>query len=126
MIKPNVSLVCGLVFVTESGDEYGTVREPAPLERHPVTAIGLEHLADDDSGNAFARKADGGIVFWDHETNDVINLAPHWSAFVAGCAAPSPGDLDKKNVRSAWIDPDFAQAQGLDAPRDGWLKKPTQ
>ena len=71
-----------------------------------------------------AGHADGSIVFWDHETDDITTLAPNWNAFVAGCAAPTQVELDERDVRSVWIDPEFAKEQGVDAPPDGWLKKP--
>lgn len=63
MNMPDISPVIGLVFVTNSGDEYGIIREAQSQIEHPVTAIGLEHIADDESGNAFVRQADGSIVF---------------------------------------------------------------
>ena len=121
---PDISRVLGLVFVTDSGDEYGVIREAQSQIEHPVTAIGLEHLADDESGNAFARHSDGSIVFWDHETDDITQLAQNWDAFVAGCIAQTSVQLDEQDVRSVWIDPEFAKEQGVDAPPDGWLKKP--
>jgi hypothetical protein len=120
----DLSQICGLVFITDSGDEYGIIRQGKSQVEHPVSTIGLEHLADDESGNAFARHADGSIVFWDHETDDITTLAPNWNAFVAGCAAPTQVELDERDVRSVWIDPEFAKEQGVDAPPDGWLKKP--
>ena len=123
---PDISPVIGLVFVTNSGDEYGIIREAQSEIEHPVTAIGLKHIADDESGNAFARQTDGSIVFWDHETDDVTELARDWDAFIAGCTAPTPAQLDQQDIRSAWIDPEFAKEQGVDAPPNGWLKKPKE
>ncbi|MDX2412617.1 MAG: SMI1/KNR4 family protein [Woeseiaceae bacterium] len=123
---PNVSPIYGLVFVTESGDEYGIIREGLSQIEHPVSAMGLEHLADDESGNAFASKADGSIVFWDHETDGITKLASNWDDFVACCSAPRPVELDEEDVLSAWVDPEFAKDQGIEAPPDGWIKKPKQ
>ena len=121
-----MSSLRGLVFVSGSGDEYGIIRLTENQEKHPVSTAGFEYLADDEMGNAFALTSNGRILFWDHETDEATVLATSWDEFVAGCAAPKPVELDEREVRSVWIDPEFAKEQGVDAPSDGWVKKPKQ
>ena len=115
----DISSILGLVFVTNSGNQYGVIRKIQFLENHPVTAIGLHHIADDECGNAFARKDDGSIVFWDHETDELAALAASWDEFVSGCVAPGPAKQSDEGVSSVWIDPEFAREQGIDVSPGG-------
>ncbi len=126
-MKLDISVVDGLVFSAKGSDaEFGAIRPAEAQEKHCLNETELVHIADDDSGNAFAVATDGAILFWDHETNDLTKLASSWTEFVDGCALPGPVELDERDVRSAWIDPSFAKEQGLEVPVDGWIKKPNQ
>ena len=114
--------VLGLVFThPESGSEYGAIRrfdgEPA------IRAAGFTPIAEDECGNAFVEAPDRSIHFWDHETDEVTRLAPDFDSFIAGCDKQKPIELDPSQVKSVWIDPEFAKKHGIQVPPDGWKKK---
>jgi hypothetical protein len=112
---PNLDAIVGKDFTTtKSAETYGTIRafdsNPAA---HPASAVGYVPFAEDECGNAFVQAPDGGIWFWDHETDQVTLLAADWSAFVGRCHAPIPVELDPSQVKSVWVDPEFAKKFGL-------------
>ena len=119
----NLEQVTGLAFThPETGCEYGVIRR---IEGKPsVTVEGFTSFAEDECGNTFVQAHDSSIHFWDHEADELIRLAPDWKAFVANCQQPRQVDLDSAQVKSAWIDPEFAKKLGIQAPPDGWRKKP--
>jgi hypothetical protein len=106
--------VFGLVFKAASGSELGVIRpfggDPAT---HPAASLGAAPFAEDGCGNAFVQMPDGRIQFWDHEADEMTRLADDWPAFVQGCAPPKPAELDPSQVKSVWIDPEFAKKFGL-------------
>jgi hypothetical protein len=42
---------------------------------------------------------------------------------IAGATEPTSVELREDQVKSVWIDPDFAQQFGIEVPADGWKKK---
>jgi hypothetical protein len=126
--------VVGKVFIRPGGgEEYGPIRLPRQGARcfSRLDGSSFEALAEDSCGNFFTAMEDGGIWFWDHETDDLICLAGSVSEFVKGCenrlpVESSPVELDEKQVKSVWIDPKFAKSIGKTVPKDGWVKKSTK
>jgi hypothetical protein len=119
--------LAGLVFTEPtSGTDYGRIRpvDPSSVEADDGTVWLV--LAEDEAGNAFLADPNGRIAFWDHETDDLVELASSFQAFADGCSEPSPVELDPKQVKSVWIDPAFAKELGIDVPADGWKKKPEE
>lgn len=84
---------------------------------------GWSVVATDDCGNLFLLSKDGGVAFWDHETDEVVDLAENWAAFARGCGAPTEVSLDPSQVKSVWIHPEFAKQHGIEVPEDGWKKR---
>jgi len=124
MAKDMIDLeqVIGLTFKhPETGCEYGVIRRMTGKPTPPF--VGYTPFAEDECGNAFVEANDSSISFWDHETDDLTRLAPDWKSFVANCQEPTQVDLDPAQVKSAWIDPEFAKELGLQVPPDGWQKK---
>jgi hypothetical protein len=121
--------VVGKVFIRPAGgEEYGPIRVLRQRSKRfsRLDGSSCEALAEDSCGNYFTEMEDGGIWFWDHETDELICLANSVSEFVKHCANPSPVKLDAKQVKSLWIDPKFAKSIGKTVPRDGWVKKGTK
>ena len=119
--------ISGMVFThSVTGQEYGVIRLIASQPLVVPESGTWITIAEDESGNEF-RFADGvGIAFWDHETYEQIPLAPSWEIFRAGCAPPSPVELDPSQVRSVWVDPELARKLGRQVLPDGWVKKPDE
>jgi hypothetical protein len=76
---------------------------------HPAASSDRVPFAEDSCGNAFLLASNGRVLFWDHETDELTELACDWDSFVAGCKPPTPIDFDKFKIISAWINPDFAK-----------------
>ena len=81
-------------------------------------------LADDECGNCFALAADGRVIFWDHETDELVDLAACLSDFLAGCVEMREIALNPNQVKSVWVDPEFAKSLKMQVPADGWIRKP--
>jgi hypothetical protein len=115
--------VIGLTFThPETGCEYGAIRRLHG--KSPVSVVGFTPFAEDECGNAFVRANDSSVHFWDHETDELTRLALDWKSFIANCEEPRQVELDPSQVKSAWIDPEFAKQLGIQVPPDGWKKKP--
>jgi hypothetical protein len=80
-------------------------------------------IAEDHGGNAFCTTKDRAVWFWDQETDDSERLAGSIAESVAHCIEPPPVRLDRKRVKSVWIDPAFAKRIGKQVPADGWAEK---
>lgn len=121
-----VAEVVGLDFTDAATQRtYGTIRRLEKTTRnHPALKTGFLPFAEDECGNAFLVAGDGRVLFWDHETDDVLCLADTWDAFRNGCHKPEPVTLDPAQVKSVWINPEFAKKMGIDVPADGYKKKP--
>ena len=65
-----------------------------PLQ-HQVVARGFLPFAGDAYGNAFVQSVDGGIHFWDHETDEISEIAENWDEFESWCHEPQ----DESNER---------------------------
>lgn len=122
--------VVGKVFIGPAvkKEEYGPIRllRQGAKRFSRLDGSSFEALAEDSCGNYFTAIEDGGIWFWNHETDDLICLAGSVSEFVKRCENPSPVKLDPKQVKSVWIDPQFAKSIGRTVPKDGWVKKSTK
>jgi hypothetical protein len=122
------STVCGKVFmhpVTKEG--YGPIRiPPASTNFSTLDGTSFAAFAEDSGGNYFTTREDGAVWFWDHETDDLVSLASSVSEFVTHCADPAPVELNPRQVKSVWIDPEFAKSRGMKVPEDGWVKKPSK
>jgi hypothetical protein len=124
-----LATVLGKVFIhPATKEEYGPIRLPRQHAKRFSRSDGssFEAIAEDSSGNYFTAMEDGAVWFWDHETDDLICLVSSVSEFVNHCENPSPVKLDLKQVKSAWIDPEFAKSIGKIVPKDGWVKKPSK
>lgn len=82
-------------------------------------------FAYDGCGNFFTENDKKEICFWDHETDQVAVIAKSWDAFSSTCVDPRSVELKEGQVKSSWIDPEFAKQMGIDAPSDGWNKRNT-
>jgi hypothetical protein len=100
--------IIGQVFRDPYGKEFGRIRAisgvvPAELEESSFSVF-----AEDECGNFFVKNADA-IGFWDHETSRITLLANSESAFMAGIAPATKTNLRPGHVKSAWLDPAFAE-----------------
>ena len=68
-------------------------------------------FAEDDCGNEFLRACSGAVCFWDHETDDVRQIADSDAAFLTGLAAQPKVELQPGKVKKVWIDPAFLEEQ---------------
>ncbi len=117
----DIQEILGMVFTSPtSGHEYGVVRD-LKAETTPdfFASSSWAPFAEDDCGNFFAMSPEGRIAFWDHETDQVEVLAESFQNFCAHCSEQKEVELRDDQVKSAWIDPEFAKQLGLDAPDDG-------
>ena len=106
-----VNQIFGKVFRTSDGSEFGVIRKTsAPL---PEELSESDVIAEDECGNYFVRE-NRSIHFWDHETSKFTILANSVNEFIAGCAAPSEVELEPGQVKSVWVDPEFAKKFGID------------
>lgn len=123
ILMRDLKQVAGLVFThPATGEEYGIIRQ---IQGKAAASIaGQTPFAEDGCGNEFVQAQDSSIHFWDHETEELTRLASDWDSFVANCEKPKPVELDLAQVKSAWIDPEFAKQLGIKVPPDGWKKKP--
>jgi len=99
------------VFRTAGGEEYGVIRAlqgNLPIDLNKL----LEPFAEDSCGNYFVLRA-GFVYFWDHETGDTTFLAASIDQFIEALVAPTPVKLREGQVKSAWINPEFAKKLGL-------------
>jgi hypothetical protein len=80
-------------------------------------------IAEDDSGNIVTVLPGGSVSFWDHETDQLTVIASSWDEFASGWVAPKPVNFEPGQVKSGWIDPDFAKSIGIPVPKDGWIRK---
>ncbi|SRR5258706_12603080 len=119
--------VLGKVFMHPVTKEtYGPMRLPSRHSQFStLDGNSLDPLAEDPCGNCFTAADDGAVLFWDHETDDLIRLASSISEFVANCVDAPPVESDPAQVKSVWIDPKFAKSIGKRVPKDGWVKKPS-
>jgi hypothetical protein len=116
--------ISGKVFTHPlTGVEYGVIRLVSSLPVAVPDNGTWIAIAEDGSGNEFRFSHGAGIAFWDHETDEQIPLAATWETFCAGCGAPSPVTLDPSQVKSVWVDPEFARKLGMQVPPDGWVKR---
>jgi hypothetical protein len=105
--------------------EYGQIRiPPTPTTFSTLDGTSYNALAEDEGGNYFAKTEDGAVLFWDHETDELVRLADSVSEFISRCSDPQPLEIDPKQVKSVWLDPKFAKSLGMKVPEDGWVKKP--
>jgi hypothetical protein len=97
-MKSELDRVCGKVFVHQT-------------------------IAEDDCGNFFAVLESGAIAFWDHETDALTPLAISLQQFMANCTDPASVKLKPGQVKSVWINPEFAKQLGIEVSADGKPKK---
>lgn len=107
------NLIEGKVFRTYEGEEFGILRATNSSGPDDLKSGGWIPFAEDGCGNFFACRHDSS-VFWDHKTVETLLLAVGEERFLAGICDPSPVELNAHQVKSAWIDPDFARNLGED------------
>ena len=76
----NIDDLVGKVFITEKNEWYGSVRKlgdnlPADLDIGNTIPF-----AEDECGNLFILK-DESVCFWDHETDEIFELASSFNHF---------------------------------------------
>ncbi|MGA2650151.1 MAG: hypothetical protein ABSF28_06500 [Terracidiphilus sp.] len=120
--------VVGKVFVNPLTNEpYGPMRiEPSQTWFQNLDGVKFPILAEDSCGNFFTKDDAGSIFFWDHETDDLVLLAGSVQDFLAHCVDDLPIELPPHEVKSVWVNPAFAKSHGIQAPPDGWIKKPSK
>jgi hypothetical protein len=117
--------LAGLIFThPETREEYGHIRPCKPGRARLAGGTSWTPIADDDCGNAFLLSPEGAVAFWDHETNEILEIASTWPGFVAGCTEPKPVELDPSKVNYVWVDPSFAKEHGIKVDKDVFKKKP--
>jgi hypothetical protein len=98
----NESGVNRFIPVEEIVKERGRV-ETIPTQAYPVAwAEGGNYVFVDD-GNS------GAVFFWDHETQELTQLAPDFGAFLDLLEPFDSMKIDLKpgQVKKVWIDPEF-------------------
>lgn len=122
-----LSAVRGKVFMhPHTKESYGPIRPPSQGQFSTLDGASFDSIGEDTCGNRFAVAKGGAVLFWDHETDDLISLAASVSEFVANCIDAAPVELNPGQVKSVWIDPEFAQLIGKKVLKDGWVKKKEQ
>ena len=96
------------IFKSIAGEEFGVIGElqgalPPSFDTKIYTPF-----AEDECGNYFIERC-GEISFWDHETAEFIKLASSIDDFLNALSVPDVTCLDTAKVKSAWIDPEFAE-----------------
>ena len=104
----DIEIIQHKVFRTSNGEEYGTIRKlgktlPSELVNSPYVPF-----ACDDCGNYFVQNS-GLVAFWDHETSEITVLARSIDEFLKGLTEPQTVTLKPGQLKSAWIDPEFAK-----------------
>jgi hypothetical protein len=100
----------GKIFRSRDGDEYGVIRAvfgPVPSD------LQGQALAEDGCGNFFVLLKSGAVAFWDHESSETTLLVESLAHFVSALVFPEPVALREGQVKSVWIEPDFAKQFGL-------------
>jgi len=117
----------GKVFKSSiTGEEYGVFRLVSANRPSAYSYIKFgKPVLSDGYGNFVTVSRKGEILFWDHETDEVVTIATSWNEFRGGCTEPEEVELRPGQLISAWIDPEFAKEMNIDAPSDGWTKKQT-
>ena len=109
-----IESILGLVFRDSLGNEFGRIRALGSASSVPSS---LRAFAEDECGNYFV-KSGSSVGFWDHETREVTILARSESEFFAGIGPPSSVDLSPEQIKSAWLDPTFAESLGATKRRE--------
>ena len=124
-VNTQFEAIKGKVFVhPETKESFGIIRlPPSQIQFMTLDKRVFEAFAEDGSGNYFTIIEDGAVCFWNHETDELIRLAANVSQFISHCEELEPVNLDPKQVKSVWVNPDFAKKLGINAPKDGWIKK---
>jgi hypothetical protein len=112
-----IEQIFGKCFRNASGADYGVIRPISGVVPEELAISTGTPIAEDDCGNFFLtfKKA---VVFWDHELAQFIRLADSFESFIAGLVDPEPALLRKNQIKSAWIDPEFATPSPLVG--EGW------
>jgi len=112
-----IESIAGLVFRDPRGNEFGRIRALGGSLPNELQSSSFNAFAEDDCGNYFVKNL-SAIGFWDHETHEVTILANSESQFLAGVVPPSSVNLSPSQVKSAWVDPEFAESLGLIKSRE--------
>lgn len=100
----DLSSLKGKVFQLSSNEEFGSIR---PVHGNlPEELQKFKTLAEDSCGNYFFLVGEG-VLFWDHETSEIVNLASSFQEFATSCVEPRDIDLSEVQVESAWMDTEF-------------------
>lgn len=107
----DLSSIEGKVFQLNPGQAFGPIR---PIQGGlPEELEGQNAIAEDSCGNYFLKNGES-IVFWDHETSEITNLASPFIEFSGKCVEPIEVKLEEGQVESVWVDTDFAKEMGID------------
>ncbi|MGF1877391.1 SMI1/KNR4 family protein [Photobacterium frigidiphilum] len=104
--------IYGKVFMSSDGEEFGVIRKGQPP--FPAELSNMKVIAKDECGNYFIEELHS-VLFWDHELSTTLHLAKTYDEFLLGCKNPSEVVLKSGQVKSAWIDPDFAKEFGIES-----------
>lgn len=107
----DLSSIEGKVFQLNPDQEFGPVR--AVQGDLPEELKGQNVIAEDSCGNYFLKNGEL-ILFWDHETSEMTNLASTFIDFYSKCVVPTEVELEEGQVESVWVDPEFAKEMGID------------
>ena len=115
--------IIGKIFVDNNNENFGTIRHFSGTIPPESNIEKDRPIAEDDCGNLFVLRNET-VCFWDHETNEITELARNIFDFKNSCIEPPEVELDQNQIESVWVDPEFAKEFGIDVPEDGWKKKP--
>ena len=97
-----------------AGDEWYGVRDillPVDWRNKRKGIRSYFVFASDDCGNAYLADENDVVLFWDHETDDIIPLSVSVIDFLDALIEPPEIKLKPEQVKRAWIDPEFLAAQ---------------
>ena len=104
----NFSSLNGKIFKLNSEEQYGPIR-PIYGELPDELTRKYKALAEDSCGNYFITQG-GDVLFWDHETSEVIKLSSSFDGFKNRCIEPEDIVINESEVEFAWIDPNFLKS----------------
>src|ERR1700733_14845177 len=117
----DLSLIFGKEFESKlTGSSYGIFRKCGTILPSGFTIIKFgTPFAEDGCGNLFTQTQNGSICFWDHETDELTVIASSWEEFMSCCITPKEVELKPQQIKSVWVNPEFAKKMGIKAPKDG-------
>jgi len=120
----NFSKVEGKTFIyPKTKEPYGTIRTDENIDFKTRKLLTVwKSFAIDDCGNHFLISSKGRISFFNHETENIIQLANNFEDFSSNCINSDQIPTNDAEVISTWVNPDFANKQEINVPKDSKIK----